>query len=129
MTDRRIHIRQLMLERLTGIIPAEDDRYLQHLIDAEEDVRELWMEFQEEARETEARYFVERLDTKEELAVLRKREPGRDYRLIEWLVAIGIIVVLGSISFFFPAGDQLKQNFPPAADTLSLHKPQELRFN
>lgn len=123
MTDRKLHIRQLMLERLTGIIPAEDDRYLQQLIDAEEEVRELWMEFQEEARESEARYFIERLDTKEELAVLTKRVPGQDYRLIEWLVAIGIVVALGTISYFFPAGsDQAKQVSPPQ-DSLVLQKP------
>lgn len=123
MTDRKIHIRQLMLERLTGIIPAEDDRYLQQLIDGEEDVRELWIEFQEEARESEARYFIERLDTKEELAVLRKRTPGQDYRITEWLVAIGIIVVLGSISFLFPASSEQSRPEPLPKDTLILHKP------
>lgn len=123
MTDRKIHIRQLMLERLTGIIPAEDDRYLQQLIDGEEDVRELWIEFQEEARESEARYFIERLDTKEELAVLRKHIPGQDHRITEWLVAIGIIVVLGSISFLFPASSEQSRPEPLPKDTLVLQKP------
>lgn len=123
MTDRKLHIRQLMLERLTGIIPAEDDRYLQQLIDAEEEVRELWMEFQEEARESEARYFIERLDTKEELAVLTKRIPGQDYRLIEWLVAIGIVVTLGTISYFFPAGSEQAKQASPPQDSLVLQKP------
>ena len=123
MTDRKLHIRQLMLERLTGIIPAEDDRYLQQLIDAEEEVRELWMEFQEEARESEARYFIERLDTKEELAVLTKRIPGQDYRLIEWLVAIGIVVALGTISYFFPAGSGQAKQATPQQDSLVLQKP------
>jgi hypothetical protein len=122
MTDRKLHIRQLMLERLTGIIPAEDDRYLQQLIDAEEEVRALWMEFQEEARESEVRYFIERLDTKEELAVLTKRVPGQEYRLAEWVVAIGIIVILGSISYLFPFGSEQPKEKTPPRDSLTFQK-------
>lgn len=109
-----------MIERLTGIIPAEDDRYLQQLIDTEEEVRALWKAFQEETRESGARFYIERLDVKEELAVLRERLPEQPFRVPEWVIAIGIILALGILSYFFPM--RAEQSNSPAQDTISVKK-------
>jgi ferric-dicitrate binding protein FerR (iron transport regulator) len=46
MTEKEIHIEQLMMERLTGVIGEEDDRYLEDLLRNDTEAREQWQKIQ-----------------------------------------------------------------------------------
>lgn len=108
-----------MLEKLTGIIPEADDRYLQRLIETEDEVRALWNEFQAESRE-DSHFYIERLDVKEELAVLTERRELRFFPIPEWIIAVAIILVLGVLSYFFPMRAEME--ITPAKDSIVLKK-------
>jgi len=104
MTEKEIHIEQLMLEELSGTIGEEDSRYLKGLLASEKEISRKWEKLKEEVEDESCSQIK---DTDEEEAWNRVKEGilvkkhRRVRRTRTWTVAASVLVLLCAAGFLF----------------------------
>ena len=63
MTEKEIHIEQLMMEKLTGLIGEEDARYLDELLQSDEEIQQQWEKIKETFERSEVHHYLQNMDT------------------------------------------------------------------
>lgn len=109
MNDTYHYIRQLYLERLTGMISEEDDARLQDLLLDDAYARTVWEKIEEESRSLNAHIVLDGIDTEEELQDWKKRvgdqEDDKQPMLKSWpwrrWAAVAAVVAGLCVGYYF----------------------------
>jgi len=104
MTDKEIHIEQLMIEKLTGVIGEEDNLYLEDLLQHDTGARDQWRRIKTTFAESGAEHYLDNLDQqaawqhvttgiarKKHLRINRRRRIMLAASLLLLLFAVGVV--------------------------------------
>jgi len=103
MRESYEYIRQLYIEKLTGVISQDDEFHLQRLLAQYPELRHYWDSLETEGLEINAREVIADIDTTSELQIWRKRaQVGQQFKqpYAWWKWSAAAILLLG-LSFYF----------------------------
>jgi hypothetical protein len=105
MTEREIHIEQLMLEQLTGVISGEDALYLEDLLQNDDGIRLQWEEFNRSFEKKGHSGFLGNIDAEKAWGCIRKgiadKRRSRIVKIRKLMIAASLIIPLLIAGVFF----------------------------
>lgn len=118
MTEKEIHIEQLMMEKLTGLIGEEDARYLEELLQSDEEIQQQWEKIKETFERSEVHHYLQNMDTERGWMKVRegvaKSKKNRELKRRILLIAASLIAPLILAGLFFYRGNPRKQDIAAA---------------
>ena len=116
MTSDYDRLRQLFIEKISGIISAEDEQLLQQWLANDSGARDTWNALLQEAELLDVDRFMEDTDPKRDLSVLKEAISPRQRRHLSNWQAAAAGLLLTAAGFYFMHRNQLRQ---PASDQIN----------
>lgn len=116
MYSKYEHIKQLYIEKISGVLSADDELKLGKMLDEDEECRKAWAAMEEESRLMETSTVLESINVESELKKLKDRTvtPKHDFFPSKWASVAAVLIVISALAVVFLRNEK-KQRYQAAA--------------